>query len=121
MCLRDCLKHPNFVASALEMSDMVLEACAHRAMAVQTMIQNNQKPHHGEWYTDDILDWRDHILSLMLLRDCLGREMVRRGLEPPGPPMLVVGWETGDIRPMSNEAHSYAPPSWITEKRGTEQ
>ena len=121
MRLRDCLHHPNFVASALEMSDMALEACAHRAMCVQDILQNNHTNYMDEWYTHDVEDWQGNMLSLMLLRDCLGREMVRRGLEPPGPPMLVRGWETRDIRPMSNDSCSYAPPSWITEKKGTQR
>lgn len=88
MLLRDHLRYPNFVASAMAMSDEILVSVAHCAMDVH-------RDHHAG--LDIGGDWRDHILALMLLRDCLGREAVRRGFDPCGPPMLARGWNTEDM------------------------
>lgn len=119
MRLREILPHANFVASAVQMSDFVIQSVSYRAMSVQSLIQRGQETRHSEWYSDCILDWRDHILALMLLRDCIGREMVRRGLTPPGPPMLARDWESGGMY-LCVRSRDIPMPPWL-EQMGRKQ
>lgn len=122
MRLRDVLPHANFVASSSVLDDDKLVWAAKRARVVQEVIQH-MPPHPKEGdnpdHWEDADDWRDHILSLMLLRDCLGREMVRRGLTPPGPPMLARGWETGDIYACVRSIDIETPPWLGTQERSS--
>lgn len=119
MRLRDNLQHANFVAASLAMSDEKLIWAANRARTVQEVIQHMPPwPKEGDnpdhW--DDADDWRDHTLALMLLRDCLGREMTRRGLTPPGPPMLARDWESGGMYPLGSGGVVVAMPDWLLER-----
>lgn len=110
MRLRDVLPHANFVASSSVLDDDKLILAAKRARVAQEDIQHfSHHPNDG----DDADDWRYHILALMLLRDCLGREMVRRGLTPPGPPMLARDWESGGMYPVSSA--TVPMPDWLLE------
>lgn len=51
--------------------------------------------------------WRPHILWLMLYRDCMGREMHRRGILPTFPPLLARGWESWDMYDITNLSITY--------------
>lgn len=119
MRLRDVLPHANFVASAVEMTDLDLFLSSRRAAALHRRIQGQPGMLYDMLFAFDIEmdlpDWRDHILALMLLRDCLGREMVRRGLTPPGPPMLARNWESGGMYPLS-ESVGVVIPQWLLER-----
>lgn len=117
MRLRDILPHANFVASSSVLDDDKLIWAAKRARVVQEAIQHFP-PHPKEGdnpdHWDDADDWREHILALMLLRDCLGREMTRRDLTPPGPPMLARDWESGGMYPLSSV--TIPMPDWLLER-----
>ena len=122
MRLREILPHANFVASVSILDDDKLIWAAKRARVVQEVIQHFQ-PHPKEGdnpeHWDDADDWRDHILALMLLRDCLGREMTRRGLTPPGPPMLARDWESGGMY-LCVRSRDIPMPPWL-EQMGRKQ
>lgn len=117
MRLRDNLQHANFVAASMAMDDQTILGCADLARTMQMTLQGNRPqsldPQYDQITDDNLPDWRDHILALMLLRDCLGREMTRRGLTPPGPPMLARDWESGGIYLMSSVV--VPMPEWLTE------
>lgn len=113
MRLRDKLRHPNFTASAMAMTDDELMLTAECAAGLQRDHQMGLDI--GE-------DWRDHVLALMLLRDCIGREMVRRLAEPVGPPMLARGWQSEDIYSnLSSAPCCVILPAWLLEWGRSEQ
>ena len=119
MRLRDILPHANFVASVVHMSDTDIFLCARKAIALQRKIQEHPPTLIDMAFafdlTQDIPDWCDHILALMLLRDCLGREMERRDLTPPGPPMLARDWTSGGIYDCVCSLGIEMPP-WLVER-----
>ena len=113
------LTHKNFVASAVELSDVDLRNAIHWYAEVQKCCQSR----NANLFLDDIIHeafmWKDHILALMLLRDCLGREHHRRHRTlPPFPPMLARGWLVGD---MYDVCKFVQIPEWLTLKNSLHQ
>lgn len=122
--LRDLLPYPNFVACAHVMTNAELLTAAALARRVHIEVQGggdgrletstrhvtnlkNRVP------TQNALDWREDILPLMLLRDCLNRELDRRGLDPVGYPMLARSWEPGQIYQMVKKINM---PAWLAQR-----
>lgn len=91
MRIKDHLRYPNFVVSAMQMEWDELVQVMNAAATAQRAIQSDDTTNIN--YDD----WVGHTTYLMLLRDCLGRECMRRGHQPGYPPMLARGWDTSDM------------------------
>lgn len=115
------LQHPNYVASVMAMSDTELRTAAALARSVHIEVQgggngkldtlkNPIRAKEARVISPDALMWREHILALMLLRDCIGREMISRGMEPIGPPMLARDWT---LEHVYRTVYKINMPEWL--------
>lgn len=80
------LPFANYTASAIHLSPERLAMQVVKADQIRTIIQNH-RPSRGP-LLPPVRMWQQHIVSVMLYRDCLLREFYRRGLPWVGTPLL---------------------------------
>lgn len=96
---------PNFAASAFSLHNLELSASLEGLVEVHRAIQGTLV---GYSRTPQFLMWSEHILAVMMYRDCIIREIYRRGGTTKHPVMLVrtpyeIPWEP----------QGYTIPTWL--------
>lgn len=99
MINRTWLPHPNFAVTAFVLHETELRSSMDGAADTQRAMQGSLIGYSAH---PQVMFWQDHVLGLMMYRDCLVRETWRRGLRTHHHCLIT----------QNQEQHPWAPPGY---------